>query len=651
MQMQMIGLGLLLWILADYYKLFFSLASESHPTITAWVNWGNIAGFLLITGGWLFSSIMFRQRITRLKLILDVVISCGAIALVGWLVFVFPTAEPQISNIIQINWQFTYPILDFVILSLLINLILLVRSGRLRQTMFWFLAGVISLTVGDLSSGTIIPGQPFLPGTGIDLGMVVGYSAILTGAILAVRKSVSLSEDPESEFEQTIGRRIQGILPLAMTLVLVVELGIVWQNSINLPQVTIGITAMLWLLLIARQGVAAGEFEMRQYAILFQNTAEPSFITDNKMKILLVNPAMIRICRCQNESQLVGRSLGDVFNDPKLPPRIEKQWSAEVSLHLSPSNSIPMELSLNRINLDSTGRQRIAGTAHDLSYQKEQQSALIKVNQRLSDLQAELERLNEGLEQRVIEKTNSLQTAYVQLEEQHKKLQSLDQMKSDFVSMVSHELRAPLTNISGGIELILAGREKLNDRTRSSISLVQSEIQRLSRFVETILDLSALEAGRLPVFVEPISLNDIIQKTILHFSGSPEAPRISFSENDSLPPVFADPQTLASALFHVVDNALKYAPTGQVLVTTEKIGDNIQVLVRDHGPGIPEEVQPYIFDKFYRVNPVDSQSVYGHGLGLYSAEKMMTAMGGVIKVKNCADGGAEFALSLPIVKE
>lgn len=408
---------------------------------------------------------------------------------------------------------------------------------------------------------------------------------------------------------------------------------------------------MLWLLLIARQGVAAGEFEMRQYAILFQNTAEPSFITDNKMKILLVNPAMIRICRCQNESQLVGRSLGDVFNDPKLPPRIEKQWSAEVSLHLSPSNSIPMELSLNRINLDSTGRQRIAGTAHDLSYQKEQQSALIKVNQRLSDLQAELERLNEGLEQRVIEKTNSLQTAYVQLEEQHKKLQSLDQMKSDFVSMVSHELRAPLTNISGGIELILAGREKLNDRTRSSISLVQSEIQRLSRFVETILDLSALEAGRLPVFVEPISLNDIIQKTILHFSGSPEAPRISFSENDLLPPVFADPQTLASALFHVVDNALKYAPTGQVLVTTEKIGDNIQVLVRDHGPGIPEEVQPYIFDKFYRVNPVDSQSVYGHGLGLYSAEKMMTAMGGVIKVKNCADGGAEFALSLPIVKE
>jgi signal transduction histidine kinase len=567
------------------------------------------------------------------------------------LVFVFPTTESQTSNILQINWQLIYPILDFVVLSLLINLILLVRSGMLRHMMVWFLLGVISLTVSDLSHGPSVPGQPFLPGTGLDIGLIVGYAAILTGVILVVGKSDVISENPESEFEQTIGRRIQGILPLAMTLVLVAELGVVWQSSINFPQVTIGITAMLWLLLVARQGVAAGEFELRQYAILFQNTAEPSFITDKKMRIMLVNPAMVCICGCQNESQLVGKTLCDVLGDPKIPARIDKHWTAEVRLNLNKSIYLPIELSLNQINLDATGRQRIAGTAHDLSSQKEQQSALVMANQRLSELQAELERLNEGLEQRVLEKTNSLQTAYAQLEEQHKQLQTLDQMKSDFVSMVSHELRAPLTNISGGIELILAGREKLNDRVRTSISLVQKEIQRLNRFVETILDLSALEAGRLPVFVEPVSLNDIIQKTIQHFSGLPDAHRISFSEIDSLPPVFADSQTLSSVLFHVVDNALKYAPTGQILVTTVKIGDNIQVLVRDHGPGIPEEVQPYIFEKFYRVNPVDSQSVYGHGLGLYMAEKMMNAMGGEIKVRNCTEGGAEFAFSLPVVKE
>ena len=78
-------------------------------------------------------------------------------------------------------------------------------------------------------------------------------------------------------------------------------------------------------------------------------------------------------------------------------------------------------------------------------------------------------------------------------------------MKSDFVSIVSHELRAPLTNINGGIELLLTG-QTLPDRSRQTLHLVQAEIQRLTRFVETILDLSALDAGRLPLYPAPLSL-------------------------------------------------------------------------------------------------------------------------------------------------
>lgn len=651
LQWQMIGSGLLLWIGADYYRLFLPVNPNNHPVFAAWVNWGNITGFSLVAGGWLLSSILFRQRITRLKMILDIAISCGAMTLLSWLVFIFPISQSQEPSLLQIRWQFTYPVLDFVILSLLINLILLVRSSKLRHMMIWFLAGVIALTVSDLSPAALNLGQPFLPGTGLDIGLIVGYSLILIGIVNATRKSVVLAEEAESSLVMTLGRRIQGVLPLAMVLVLVVELVIVWQQSINFPQITIGITAMLWLLLIARQGVAAGEFELRQYVNLFQTSAEPSFITDQKLKILLVNPAMMRICGYQEETRLIGRSLREVFGDPKIPAQIDNQWTEEVRLNLSNSIYLPIELSLNRINLDSTGRERIAGTAHDLTSQKEQQSALIMANQRLSDLQGELERLNEGLEFRVKEKTDSLQTAYIQLEEQHKKLQSLDQMKSDFVSMVSHELRAPLTNISGGIEFILAGRGKLDDGLRNSIRLVQNEIKRLTRFVESILDLSALEAGRLPIYIEPVIVDDLIQKTIDHFASLTDARRIEFTGNCMKSPVLADPRALASVLFHLVDNALKYAPAGQILVTTNKMDDNIQVIVRDHGPGISEDVQPYIFEKFYRANPVDSQSVYGHGLGLYMAEKMLNAMGGTINVRNCNDGGAEFSFSLPTVKE
>ena len=85
MQWQVIGAGLILWITADYYRLFFSPTERSNQQIAAWVNWINIAGFLLIAGGWLFSQVLLRQRIIRLKMILDMTISCGAMTLLGWL--------------------------------------------------------------------------------------------------------------------------------------------------------------------------------------------------------------------------------------------------------------------------------------------------------------------------------------------------------------------------------------------------------------------------------------------------------------------------------------------------------------------------------------------------------------------------------------
>jgi signal transduction histidine kinase len=650
-QWQMICAGSLLWVISDYYRVFYTLIEGSHPTVNAWLNWINIAGFLLIAGGCLFTQILFRQRIIRLKMLLDLTISTGAMMLLGWLIFVFPAAESEVTSSIITRWQLVYPVLDIGIIALLINMILLIRTVVLRKTLSWFLLGVIGLTISDLAPASLTVSQAYLPGSGLDIGLLVGYSLIFTGVYGAYKSQGPLEEDIESGFEWTVGRKIQGILPLAMILVLVAELIIIWQNSLDFPQITLGITAMLWLLLIARQGVAAGEFELRQYAILFQNTAEPSFIADRMLKLVLVNPAMIRLCGFQSEGELLGRDVKGIFGDPGIPEQIDANWTSEVRLNLSNSIYLPVELSLNKISLDSPRSQRVIGTAHDLTPQKEQQAAMLMANQRLFELQSQLEKLNEGLEQRVLEKTDSLRSAYIQLEEQHKKLQSLDQLKSDFVSMVSHELRAPLTNISGGIEMLLAARELMSSKTRTSLALVQAEIQRLTQFVETILDLSALEAERLPVFPEPIDVNDRIQKTIRKFSDLPGSDRLETNLEETLPPVMADSRGLTSVLFHLIDNAIKYAPIGKILVSSERNGDNIQVRIRDHGPGIPEDIQPYVFEKFYRVNPVDSQRVYGHGLGLYMAERLITAMNGKIRVENCMDGGSMFSFWLSAVKE
>ncbi len=153
-------------------------------------------------------------------------------------------------------------------------------------------------------------------------------------------------------------------------------------------------------------------------------------------------------------------------------------------------------------------RLALAGTAHDLSQQKAQQAALQAALEQIESDRAQLERLNADLERLVAEKTADLSAAYARLEAQNRALRELDRLKSDFVSLVSHELRAPLTNIKGGLELVLSKAVRLPSTTREHLVLVQAEIERLSRFVETILDLSALEAGRLPLYPGAVRLRE-----------------------------------------------------------------------------------------------------------------------------------------------
>jgi signal transduction histidine kinase len=262
-----------------------------------------------------------------------------------------------------------------------------------------------------------------------------------------------------------------------------------------------------------------------------------------------------------------------------------------------------------------------------------------------------LETLNEQLEQKVEEKTSSLSEAYKILEQQNQTLQKLDELKSDFVSLVSHELRAPLTNISGGIELVLDGPQIIPPRVRQSLTLVQVEIRRLTHFVETILDLSALDAGRMPLSAAPLAIQDIIEVVQREIKTMPGAARVCWEIPYNLPFVFADEHALVSIFFHLIDNANKYAPDGPITVKAEAGSQQMRIQVIDQGPGIPPEAQSLLFGKFYRPHRGDSQTVYGHGLGLYIVRRLLQAMQGDIQFNNRPEGGTCFTFWLPVIEE
>jgi signal transduction histidine kinase len=277
----------------------------------------------------------------------------------------------------------------------------------------------------------------------------------------------------------------------------------------------------------------------------------------------------------------------------------------------------------------------------------------------LRQAEKEVRRANVALEQKVAERTQSLLEAYQKVAEQNEALQALDRLKSEFVSLVSHELRAPLTNINGGIELILAFGDDLASDIRDSLQVMGQESERLTRFVENILNLSALEAGQLHLNLGPVALPPLIERTVqCHRIG---APNHSFRVDlqDDLPMALADEACMYDILYNLIDNAAKHSTQpggGEINMAAgyNRAMDNVEggiiwISVADSGPGIRREDQEKIFDPFHRLDGQENREVYGHGLGLYFARKLVEAQGGEIWVESDPGQGSCFMLTLPVV--
>jgi len=265
-------------------------------------------------------------------------------------------------------------------------------------------------------------------------------------------------------------------------------------------------------------------------------------------------------------------------------------------------------------------------------------------------VEAEVRQLNAELEQRVESRTRSLQEANEQLSQVNVELQTLDQLKSEFVSLVSHELRAPLTNINGGIELLLSD-EDLTAGRRQTLTVILNQSRRLGRLVETILDVSTIEAGRWPLNPGPVALPPLVDQVIRELR--PRAGRHRFARvmGTDLPFAWADEDSVAVILHNLLDNAIKYTPDdSEITIAAAVQGSAVMVTVSDQGPGIPQRERERVFERFHRLDGVDDREVYGHGLGLYVARKLAELQGGQLGMADNGGPGAHFAFVLPLAE-
>jgi signal transduction histidine kinase len=230
----------------------------------------------------------------------------------------------------------------------------------------------------------------------------------------------------------------------------------------------------------------------------------------------------------------------------------------------------------------------------------------------------------------------------------------LDQMKTDFVKMVAHELRSPLAAIKQQNHVLLEGLcGKLEEKQHELVSRGSSKIDGLLELINDLLDVAKIEAGKHAQRRVPTDIGQIIEETVtlIESSAKEKGIALSFSLKD-LKPVQADPKNIEEIFSNLMTNAINYSPEGgQVTVTAQGQGEYLEIKVKDTGVGIPPEELPKIFDKFYRVKNPKTRQVIGTGLGLAIVKAIVDAHYGTIDVESKVDKGTTFRILLPVITE
>ncbi len=222
----------------------------------------------------------------------------------------------------------------------------------------------------------------------------------------------------------------------------------------------------------------------------------------------------------------------------------------------------------------------------------------------------------------------------------------IDRMKDEFIATVSHELKTPITTISGFLEMMIT-RPMERMEQLPLLELIHSETGRLGRLINDMLDLSKIQSNRLSLDLKRFRMDALIKGCLKPFEMRHKSThRFELKVEPSRAMVHADPDRLSQVLVNFISNAVKYSPEGGTIsLNAQRLDDSWQVEVHDQGIGIPQDALPHVFDRFYRVN--ENQTA-GSGLGLYICKEIIQRHGGQIGARSDVNQGSTFWFTLPL---
>lgn len=232
-------------------------------------------------------------------------------------------------------------------------------------------------------------------------------------------------------------------------------------------------------------------------------------------------------------------------------------------------------------------------------------------------------------------------------------IRKLEKIRSDFVANVSHELKTPLTSISGFVETLKSGAIEDENTKMRFLDIIDIESERLTRLIDDILTLSEIENIHSKTIDQEINPSEVIQEVEMMIRPIAASKELTlFSEVDSnLSPIEGNRDWFKQMLINLLDNAIKYTPNGgKIHFNAYQKYSNIIISVKDTGIGIPKKEIPRLFERFYRVDKARSRKVGGTGLGLAIVKHIVLSLEGRIKVNSDTGKGTEFTVIIPIKK-
>lgn len=398
-----------------------------------------------------------------------------------------------------------------------------------------------------------------------------------------------------------------------------------------------------------RQGELTVRGERDRLNLILENVADPILVTDERSNIILMNDQAEQLFQIGEGEARTRREVAAVRgNDTKFTSFISEfallddaSRRERMSLfHPRSGLELPVEVVSGKVTNDRGEPIAIVSVLHDLTKQVE--------NERLYEA---LKRLNSELEQRIREATADLAEQNARLQWQSQEVERANKLKSEFLASMSHELRTPINALIGYSALLLDGvLGEVNPKQSDALTRGRAAAEHLLALINDILDLAKIEAGKMPLHLEDISLREVILEVTQQIEPMVRKKQLDFASEvaSDCPPIHTDRTKIKQVLLNLLSNAVKFTNRGQVSVEAQCSTGGVRIDVIDTGIGIrPSDLQG-IWEDFRQVDQSRTREFGGTGLGLSITRKLLERLGGSVTVQSTYGDGSTFSVYLPL---